>query len=431
MVGSFPRWLMHNNATQYLDISNNNLSGLLPNDIGILLPGVTYLNFSLNSFEGNIPSSIGKMKKLEFLDFSDNHLSGELPKQLAIECNELQYLKLSNNFLKGNIPKFSNWMNMEVLFLNNNNFSGTLEDVLGNNTGLLMLHISNNSISGTIPSSIGMFSNMYVLLMAENLLEGQYDYYGSPIIEISMYNLLINSLAYENSLFIGSDLTLLQPLFDPLIEGLNLEVEFRTKHNDYFYKGKILEKMTGLDLSCNKLTGIIPSQIGDLQQIRALNLSHNYLSGPIPIKFSNLTQIESLDLSYNNLSGKIPSELTQLNFLSIFNVSYNNLSGLPPSTGQFGDFDEENYRGNPGLCGPLLNRKCEGVSSSPSSQSNDNGEKETKVDMTAFYWSFTASYITILLGFITVLCINAHWRMTWFNFIGKLMRTCIPNFPMR
>ncbi|CAJ2637048.1 unnamed protein product [Trifolium pratense] len=188
--------------------------------------------------------------------------------------------------------------------------------------------------------------------------------------------------------------------------------------------------MTGLDLSCNNLTGIIPSQIGNLQKLIALNLSHNYLSGPIPITFSNLTQIESLDLSYNKLSGEIPSQLTQLNFLSTFNLSYNNLSGTPPSTGQFQDFDEDNYRGNPGLCGPLLNRKCKGIASSPSSQSNGTGEKETKVDMTSFYWSFIASYITILLAFITVLCFNARWRKAWFYYISKVMGTCFPTFPL-
>ncbi|AES86912.2 leucine-rich receptor-like kinase family protein, putative [Medicago truncatula] len=550
--GSLPsNWLIHNDDMIYLDISNNNLSGLLPKDIGIFLPNVTYLNFSWNSFEGNIPSSIGKMKQLQLLDFSQNHFSGELPKQLATGCDNLQYLKLSNNFLHGNIPRFCNSVNMFGLFLNNNNFSGTLEDVLGNNTRLETLSISNNSFSGTIPSSIGMFSNMWALLMSKNQLEGEIPIEISSIWRLQILDLSQNKLngsipplsgltllrflyLQENGLsgsipyelyegfqlqlldlrenkfsgkipnwmdkfselrvlllggnnfegeipmqlcrlkkinimdlsrnmlnasipscfrnmlfgmrqyvdavfdlssilygqhiqdthyFFDSSLSIDLPLEkDQLIEDLlHLEVEFRTKHYEYFYKGKVLENMTGLDLSCNKLTGVIPSQIGDLQQIRALNLSHNHLSGPIPITFSNLTQIESLDLSYNDLSGKIPNELTQLNFLSTFNVSYNNLSGTPPSIGQFANFDEDNYRGNPSLCGPLLSRKCERVEPPPSSQSNDNEEEETGVDMITFYWSFTASYITILLAFITVLCINPRWRMAWFYYISKFM----------
>jgi hypothetical protein len=390
-----------------------------------------------NLLEGEIPIEISNMTELTILDISENKLIGSIPYFSTL--TSLRFLFLQKNNLSGSIPfELSRNSDLQILDLRENKFSGKIPNWLDKLSELRILLLGENNFEGEIPIQLCRLKKVDIMDLSHNMLNasipscfqnlsfgiGQYDYYGSPIIEISMYNLLINSLAYENSLFIGTtDLALLQPLFDPLIEGLNLEVEFRTKHNDYFYKGKILEKMTGLDLSCNKLTGIIPSQIGDLQQIRALNLSHNYLSGPIPVNFSNLTQIESLDLSYNNLSGKIPSELTELNFLSIFNVSYNNLSGLPPSTGQFGDFDEENYRGNPDLCGPLLNRKCEGIaSSSPSLQSNDSGEKETKVDMISFYWSFTASYITILLGFLTVMCINAHWRMAWFNFIGKLMR---------
>ncbi|XP_045786000.1 receptor-like protein 9a isoform X1 [Trifolium pratense] len=548
LVGSFPSWLIRNHHIECLNISNNNLSGFLPRDIGIFLPNVTTLDISWNSFEGNIPSSIGKMKELWYLDFSHNNFSGELPKQLAKDWNGLYYMVLSNNFLSGNIPKFRNSVNMRVLFLDNNNFSGTLDDVLGSiNTRLGVLSISNNSISGTIPSSIGMFSDMYTLLLAENLLEGEIPIEISNMTSLEIMDLsqnkLIGSIPYFSNIkslrflylgknklsgsipfdLIGSSQLKLLDLTDNKFSGkipnrmgnlselrvlllggnkleggiptqlcllkninimdlsrnmlnssipscfqnmpfgqydhgygayfrpyhfnsslelsfvpdllddkmLHLEAEFRTKHMDYYYKGKVLENMTGLDLSCNNLTGIIPSQIGNLQKLIALNLSHNYLSAPIPITFSNLTEIESLDLSYNKLSGNVPSQLTQLHFLEIFNVSYNNLSGTPPSARQFGNFDEGNYKGNPGLCGPLLNRKCEGIASSPSSQSNiDGGEKETKVDMISFYWSFAGSYITILLAFITVLCINARWRMAWFYYISKVMRTCFPSFPL-
>ncbi|XLR68672.1 hypothetical protein S83_019344, partial [Arachis hypogaea] len=125
--------------------------------------------------------------------------------------------------------------------------------------------------------------------------------------------------------------------------------KFRTKSSYYSYKGNILENITGLDLSCNGLTSIIPSQLENACRIQVLNLSHNYLSGHIP----------SLDLSFNNLSGQISYELTKLNFLKIFNVSYNNLSKMTLSAGQFVNFDEENYRENLSLCGPLLKHKCE------------------------------------------------------------------------
>jgi len=289
------------------------------------------------------------------------------------------------------------------------------------------MDLSRNMLNASIPScfrnmSFGMRQRMAV---RHNVDDDDDD--DRPIFEFSLLEGWQLAIQDAKSFF-NSSLTIKPPLNEnPLNEDLNLEVEFRTKHNEYSYKGKVLKNMAGLDLSCNKLTGTIPPQIGHLQKVRALNLSHNHFSGPIPITFSNLTQIDSLDLSYNNLSGQIPYELTQLNFLAIFNVSYNNLSGTPPSTGQFADFDEENYRGTPGLFGPLLNRKCEHVESS---QSNDNEEEETNVDMITFYWSFTASYITILLAFITVLCINARWRMAWFYYISKVMRRFFPTFPL-
>ena len=69
------------------------------------------------------------------------------------------------------------------------------------------------------------------------------------------------------------------------------------KYKSYFYKGGVLEILSGLDLSSNRLTGRIPSELGQLSLILVLNLSYNQLTGSIPKTFSNLTQLESLDLS--------------------------------------------------------------------------------------------------------------------------------------
>ncbi|KAJ4718493.1 Receptor-like protein kinase [Melia azedarach] len=108
--------------------------------------------------------------------------------------------------------------------------------------------------------------------------------------------------------------------------------------------------------------------------------------------------IESLDLSHNKLSGQIPSQLTELDFLSNFNLSYNNLSGPTPNAGQFANFDETNYRGNPGLCGPTIDKNCTGVLDSPTTESGNRAEEdESAVDMVSFYWSFAASYVTLML----------------------------------
>nr|DAD30230.1 TPA_asm: hypothetical protein HUJ06_031698 [Nelumbo nucifera] len=198
---------------------------------------------------------------------------------------------------------------------------------------------------------------------------------------------------------------------------VEVEVEFTTKFRYETYKGVDLELMSGIDLSCNKLVGNIPPEIGDLSDIRALNLSHNYLNGQIPPSFSNLRKIESLDLSYNNLTGMIPPQMIELSSLSNFNVAHNNLSGRTPERkGEFATFEESSYEGNPLLCGePLKKNNCTNSSkASPTMQTSPDG---MDMDMDTFVVSFIASYITVLLGLVVVFYINPYWRRVWFYLI--------------
>ncbi|KAJ0935119.1 putative non-specific serine/threonine protein kinase [Helianthus annuus] len=205
------------------------------------------------------------------------------------------------------------------------------------------------------------------------------------------------------------------------------EVLFTTKTLSLTYKGDVLDIMSGIDLSCNKLTGDIPEGLGLLTQIHVLNLSHNMLTGPIPVKFSNLTNIESLDLSYNNLVGKVPSELVKLNSLSTFDVSFNNLSGrLPEMSAQFSTFSKESYEGNPLLCGPPLENKCmtgtHGIH--PSNEEEESDDKWYDIDMGSFNPCFGSTWFVVMLGFLAVLYVNPYWRRAWLNFIEECTYTC-------
>lgn len=85
-----------------LDLSRNNLSGDLPEEI-TKLSGLMVLNLSRNHVSGHIPGSISKLKQLSSLDLSSNRLSGAIPQSLA-SLSFLGNLNLSNNEFSGKVP---------------------------------------------------------------------------------------------------------------------------------------------------------------------------------------------------------------------------------------------------------------------------------------------------------------------------------------
>ena len=89
-----------------------------------------------------------------------------------------------------------------------------------------------------------------------------------------------------------------------------------------------------LILSDNQLTGPIPSEIGNLTNLKLLDLRDNQLTGSIPSEIYNLTLLWGLKLNNNQLTGSIPSGIDTLENLNELYLYNNQLTGsIPPEIG--------------------------------------------------------------------------------------------------
>ena len=94
---------------------------------------------------------MGNLATLWRLDLSQNELSGTIPPELG-KLFDLVQLSLWNNELSGTIPPaLGNLANLEKLFLNSNQLSGSIPPELSKLTNLEQLYIRENPLTGCLP----------------------------------------------------------------------------------------------------------------------------------------------------------------------------------------------------------------------------------------------------------------------------------------
>ncbi|KAG2632788.1 hypothetical protein PVAP13_2NG127900 [Panicum virgatum] len=113
------------------------------------------------------------MRNLQYLDMSANKLSGLIPQELR-SCTKLVYLRINDNSLSGAIPlSIGNLVSLQIMFdVSNNKLTGRLPAELGNLALLEHLNLSHNQFVGSIPSSIGSMDGLSTVDVSYNRLEG-------------------------------------------------------------------------------------------------------------------------------------------------------------------------------------------------------------------------------------------------------------------
>ncbi|KAJ0714037.1 putative leucine-rich repeat domain superfamily [Helianthus annuus] len=393
-----------------LDLSRNNFYGELPENIGNAKK-IGYLSLSENNISGQIPMSIFKIDTLIYLDLSTNRLFGDnLP--LFGDKSMLHTLDLPYNNFSGNIPinfpkgirhlylcgnKFSGnlpWnltrlVDLRVLDFHGNNITGKLQDTLPQNQALEAIILRNNSLEGYIPSNIYNLTSLRILDLSWNNLTGS--------LPQEMANLPIMMETHQIPTLFPTSHSILA--LDRDFTYRDLVVTWKKSFQGLAFRN--FDTYTLLDVSHNKISGEIPSSLGNLKALKLFNISHNRISGHIPVSFGDLQNIESLDLSHNEISGSIPQSLVKLKQVSVLDLSNNRLTGKIPVGSQMDTMTE--FGNNAGLCGMQIGVTCpEDIRPSKEKEKDDEDGKNSW-----FLWEGT--WVGFPFGFFSSIVIMGYF----------------------
>ena len=171
--------------------------------------------------------------------------------------------------------------------------------------------------------------------------------------ESGEYRLLMFNGLWSNKFGLPPELSLLSFLVAIAISESRLQVELsellptqlgnlNNLHLLYLHSNAIfgtipttissLSYLMDLSLLDNIISGTIPTEIGGMSNLQTLEFGYNNLEGTIPTQLGHLTKLEYLDLAFNwGLSGTIPTEIGLMTSLKTIYVYGTNVSGLVPA----------------------------------------------------------------------------------------------------
>ncbi len=277
---------------------------------------VAEINLRGNGLQGNFPTFVSALPKLQKLDLSSNQLSGQLPQALSTIAATLLRLDISNNSFEGDPSNaIASLSNLQELSLGNNDFIfSDIDAFLQHFPQLKVLDLSHCALSA-VPQKIATLSQLEALTLSNNSISQGFSNTAS-----------LSNLSYLN--FSGNNLSTIPAAFSSLTQLTTLDLSFNALARNYATPLSTLQNLEWLSLASNQIA-TIPAEISQLKKLVHLNLADNKIAGGLE-NLVILKDLEQLYLDKNLLSGGFPSTLLQLKNLQMLSLTRNKLSGEIP-----------------------------------------------------------------------------------------------------
>ena len=184
--GRIPESLSGLSHMQFLSLFGNRLSGQLPSLSN--MQSLRSLRVARNAIT-KVHDSVWSLPMLEEIDMGSNNCAGTLPNTLTSTSQELplKTLVLNGNQFYGTIPGSlcQHYSKLEMLLLNQNNFSGLPPALRGCNA-LYLIALSDNRLIGKIPLELTHLPQLTQLYLDNNQLSALPDSWNGMPLACSM-----------------------------------------------------------------------------------------------------------------------------------------------------------------------------------------------------------------------------------------------------
>ncbi|XP_076896735.1 uncharacterized protein LOC143549824 [Bidens hawaiensis] len=308
----------------HINLSFQNLTGVLPGTPFDHLTDLTDVNISHNSLSGPLPAQIFNLTKLTSLDISHNNFSGLFPLEHSnMNIHKLEVLDAFSNSFTGPLPpgvcENAN-ASLKVLNFAGSYFTGPVPAAYGLCENLKFLHLAGNLLTGNLPVELGYLKRLTHMELGYNMFQGSIPRQFGNMSELQYLDI--------------SDANISGLIPKELGELTKLETLFLFKNSlSGLIPGEIgnISSLLNLDLSDNMLTGPIPESFSKLKSLYLLSLMCNEMNGSVPEGIAKLPSLETLLIWDNLFSGKLPQELGKHSKLKLVDVSTNYFGGgIPP-----------------------------------------------------------------------------------------------------